>query len=121
MTKEGSISRFTIRSISGAKYRCRRLRHAEGEAAIDRRAHRDLAQETAIDTDDGHDPEVAAALDRLAQHMRPVGAQHGGDLHAVDDQDGGRRVRLGADCVDEGIGAAAYSASQGNLGFPPGA
>src|SRR4051794_24240999 len=84
------------------------LRHAEGQAPIDRRAHRNLVEEAAIDADDRDSSEVAAAMDSLAQDMRAVGPHEGRDLHAVDDGIEARRgVRLRADRIDAGIRAAA--------------
>ena len=84
MTKEGSI---LPSSISFKKLRQivlhRRLRHAEGQAAIDRGAHRNLVEEAAIHADDRDGSEVAAAMDRLAQHMRPVRAHEGRDLDPI--------------------------------------
>src|SRR5690242_16119546 len=44
----------------------RSLRHPEGEAAVDGRAHRDLVDEAAIDADDRDGAEIATAMDRLA-------------------------------------------------------
>ena len=86
----------------------RRLGHPEGQAAIDRRTHRDLVEEAAIDADDRDDAEVAAAMDCLAQHVRPVGAHEGRDLDPVPTGVEARgRLGLGADRVDARIGAAA--------------
>ena len=56
----------------------RRLRHPEGEAAIDGDAHRDLVDEAAIDADDRDRAEVAAAMDCLAKHMGTIGPEKGG-------------------------------------------
>ena len=109
MTKDGSIlpSSMSFSSLRQVMLH-RRLRHAEGQPAVDRRAHRDLVEEAAIDADDRDGAEVAAAMDRLAQHVRPVGAHEGGDLDAVPARvETGAWLRLGADGVDAGIGAAA--------------
>src|SRR5437879_5564362 len=55
----------------------RRLGHSEGEAPIDRAAHRNLVQHAAVDADDRDRTEVAATLNGLAQDVRPVGAHEG--------------------------------------------
>src|SRR6267378_7842137 len=44
------------------------LGHAEGKTAIDGRSHRDVVEEAAVDADDRDGAEVAAAMNRLAQH-----------------------------------------------------
>ena len=51
-----------------------RLRHFEGEAAIDRAAHRNLVQHAAVNADDRDRTEISAALNGLAQDVWPVGA-----------------------------------------------
>src|SRR3954464_15582456 len=61
----------------------RRLCHAKGEAAIDRRAHRDLVEQAAINADDRYGAEVAATVDRLPKYMGPVGSHEGRHLDAV--------------------------------------
>ena len=51
--------------------------------------------------------EVAAALDRLAQHVRAVRSHEGRDFHSVDQRiEAGARFRLGANGIDAGVGAA---------------
>src|SRR5712671_6813414 len=83
------------------------LRHPKREATIDRRPHRNLVEETPVDADDRHHTEVAAAMDGLAQHMRPVAAHEGRGLDAVPTRvETGGRLGLGTDRIDAGIGAA---------------
>lgn len=85
----------------------RRLRHPERQAAVDGRAKRSLGNEAAIDADDRNRPEVAAAVNRLTQHVRTVAAEICGSLHLVDDGiEACRRMRFSADSVDASICAA---------------
>src|SRR5947209_2617696 len=85
----------------------RRLSHAEGQPPVHRRAHRDLVEKPAIDANDRDDAEIAAAMDRLAQDMRPVGAHKGCDLGTVPDGvEACQGFGLGADRVDASVGAA---------------
>src|SRR5215204_1009866 len=84
-----------------------RLRHAERQPAIDCRSHRDLVNEAAINTNDGNDTEVPAAMDCLTQYVRPVRSHEGCNLYSVHDRVGAcHGFGLGADCVDAGIGTA---------------
>src|SRR5215210_3488107 len=78
-----------------------RLRHTESQATIDCRAHRDFVEEAAIYADDRDGAEVAAAMNRLPQHMRPIRAHEGRHLDAINYRiEAGRRVGLGADRSD---------------------
>src|ERR1044072_7083356 len=52
----------------------RRLCHAKGEAAIDRRTHRNFVEEAAIDADNRYRAEVTATVDGLPEYMGPIGA-----------------------------------------------
>src|SRR5436190_17891979 len=87
-------------------HRC--LSHAEGEAPVDRRAHGYLVEKAAVDTDDRYRSEVATAVDGLPQHVRPVGAHEGGDLHTINDRvEAGCAVGLSAHCVSACVRASA--------------
>jgi hypothetical protein len=78
------------------------------KTTIDGRSHRDVVEEAAVDADDRNGAEVAAAMNRMAQHVRPVGTHEGRDLDAVEDGIGARRgLGLGAHGIDAGIGAPA--------------
>src|SRR5882757_6314457 len=59
----------------------RGLGHSEREAAVDRRSHRDLVQQTAVDPDDRNRSEIATAMDGLPQHVRAVCTHEGRDLN----------------------------------------
>ena len=109
ITNDGSISPFSIRSKKlGQVVLDGRLSHAERQSAIDRRAHRDLVEIAAVHADDRDDTEVAAALDRLSQHVRAIRSEERRDLDAVQHGIGGRGGRgLRSDGVDAGVGAAA--------------
>ena len=79
------MSPFSMRSSSMRQVMLdRRLRHAEREAAVDRRTHRDLVEKPAVNADDRDHAEVAAAMDRLAQHVRSVRSDEGRDLHPIE-------------------------------------
>ena len=85
-----------------------RLGHAEGEAAVDGRSHGNLVEQAAVNADDRHGSEVAAAVDRLPQNMRTVGSHERRDLDTVDyGVEAGADVWLRADGIDAGVGTAA--------------
>ena len=52
------------------------LAHLEGQALVERGAERELVEQPAVDAGDRDRAALAAALDRLAQRVRPVGRQH---------------------------------------------
>src|SRR4051812_16908030 len=87
----------------------RGLRHAERQSAIDRGPHGYLVDEPAIHPNDGNCAEVAAAVNRLPQNMRPIGAHECRNLDAV--EHGictGHCLGLGADRIDTRIRAPAF-------------
>ena len=63
----------------------RRLSHAKRESTIDRGTHWNFIDETAIDANDRDGSEIAAAMNRLAQNMRPICAQKDRNFYAIDD------------------------------------
>src|ERR1700710_2608722 len=58
----------------------RRLRHPEGQATIDGRAHWDFVEKAAIDTNDRNCAEIAAAMNGLPQNMGAVGPHESCDF-----------------------------------------
>ena len=84
------------------------LGHAEGEAAVDGRSHRNFVEQPAVNADNRDGPEVTATVDRLPKNMRSVRSHERRDLDAVDDGvEAGAGVRLGADGIDAGVRTAA--------------
>ena len=76
ITKEGSISPSSICSSRGSQIAVHvRLAHLEGQPLGEGGAERHLVEEAAVDARDRHGPALAARLDRLAQRVRPVGAE----------------------------------------------
>ena len=87
----------------------RRLRHFEGEAPIDRAAHRYLVKHTAVDANDRDRAEVAAALDGLTQDMWPVGAHERRYFDTIHHRIQARfGLGLRADRIDAGVRAPAF-------------
>src|SRR5438105_3313147 len=85
----------------------RRLRHPEGETAVDRRPHRHLVEKTSIDAHNRDDAKVSAAMDRLTKDMRTISAHEGRNLDAIPaGVEACRRFSFCAHRVDAGIGAA---------------
>src|SRR4051812_19549373 len=72
-----------------------------------RRPHGVLANNPAIDANNRNRAEVAAAMSRMTQHMRPIGPHKSGDFHAIEDRIGAREgVGLRTDGVDASVGAS---------------
>ena len=85
----------------------RGLSHAECQATVDRRPHRDLVEQAAIDPDDRDGTEITTAMDGLAQDVRTVRSHERCDLDAIDDGvEAGANVWLGPDSIDGGISTA---------------
>ena len=84
-----------------------------GLAALDRQAllhqlaERELVGEAAIDAGDRDPAALAAGEDRLAQRMRPLGAEIDLRLHRVGDIVDGEAVAFHADAIDHRVRADA--------------
>jgi hypothetical protein len=66
-----------------------------------------VIEQAAVDAHDRHDAEVPAAVNRLPQNVRSVGAQEGGVFHAIPHGIEARfRLRFGAHRIVAGIRAA---------------
>jgi hypothetical protein len=74
---------------------------------FDRRPHWNFVEIAAVNADDRDHAEVAAAMDCLAQHVRPVRSEINRRLHPIEHRIGARgRFGLGSNRVDAGVGAA---------------